>query len=144
MQLQRNKKVNDGVSGSCRIGLKKAAAFFTFILIACIFTGNISAVAPYDTYTYSYSGNVQISPAAYEPVERTIDFGEIGILKSPNDIFYDSGSDRLFIADTGNDRIVVTDRNLKVLKTITGFSFNGKQDSFCEPHGVFVNGKGNL
>ena len=118
--------------------------FVSLILIVSLFTVDVGAETPYDTYTYSYSGNVQISPAAYEPTLKTTDFGEISILKSPNDILYDSARDYIFIADTGNNRIVVTDKELKVIKVISEFDNAGKTDKLSEPYGVFVNKKGNL
>lgn len=122
---------------------------FALILIAAVLTFSafafcVSAETPYETYTYSYSGKAQISPAAYEPKAKTYDFGDIGILKSPNDIFYDKASEKVFIADTGNNRIVVTDKDLKVVKVISEFNNNGAAQTFNQPYGVFVNGKGNL
>ena len=114
------------------------------ILIIGTFTISVSAATSYDTYTYSYSGTVQISPAAYAPELKTTDFGDIGILKSPNDIFYDKTKDCIFIADTGNNRIVVTDKNLNVINVISEFENDGKADKFNQPYGVFVNKSGKL
>lgn len=116
----------------------------SLVLIVSLFTVNASAEASYQTYTYSYSGNVQISPAAYEPELKTTDFGDIGILKSPGDILYDRERDYVIIADTGNNRIVITDKDLKVVKVISEFTVSDETDKFNEPHGVFVNTKGNL
>ena len=81
---------------------KFVTVLIALLLIACVFSSGVSAAAPYDTYTYSYAGNVQISPAAYEPQNKTAEFGEIGSLQSPNDLFYDEERERIFIADTGN------------------------------------------
>ena len=114
------------------------------MLILPMFTLNVTAEAPYDTYTYSYSGDVQISPAAYEPELKTVDFGEAGTLKYPKDILYDKTRDYIFIADTGNNRIIVTDKNFRLLKIISEFDNNGKTETFNAPYGVFVNKKGNL
>ena len=125
--------------------MKKIALFLiAVVLMISTFAFTVSATTSYDTYTYSYSGNAQISPAAYAPTLKTTDFGEIGILKSPNDIFFDKTSDYIFIADTGNNRIVITDKDLKVLKTISEFDNNGNLETFNEPYGVFVNKNGNL
>lgn len=115
--------------------------FVAVILIISVFTFTAGAATSYDTYTYSYSGNVQISPAAYTPAIKTTDFGETGILKSPGDILYDKSRDYIFIADTGNNRIVVTDKNLKVKKVISKF---GNGERFNEPGGLFVSKRGNL
>lgn len=111
-----------------------------FLLMALVFSVSVSAATPYETYTYSYSGDVQISPAAYDPEIKIAEFGEAGILKSPNDILYDAKRDYIFIADTGNNRIVITDKNFNLVKIISEFN----NDKFNEPYGVFVNNDGNL
>lgn len=111
-----------------------------FILVICFSAISVSAATPYETYTYSYSGDVQISPAAYNPQIKISEFGDAGILKSPNDILYDSKRDYIIIADTGNNRIVVIDKNFNVVKIISEFN----NDKFNEPYGVFVNNDGNL
>ena len=123
---------------------KFVTVLIALLLIACVFSSGVSAAAPYDTYTYSYAGNVQISPAAYEPQNKTAEFGEIGSLQSPNDLFYDEERERIFIADTGNDRIVVTDRNLKPVTVLKDFKADGETAAFSEPSGLFVSKKGNL
>lgn len=111
-----------------------------FVLIVCFISVNVSAATPYETYTYSYTGDVQISPTAYNPDLKISEFGEAGTLKAPNDILYDVKRDYIIIADTGNNRIVVTDKDLNVVKIISEFN----NDSFNEPYGVFVNNDGNL
>ena len=88
----------------------------SLIILLGVFALPVSAETPYDTYTYSYSGKVQISPAAYAPETRVSDFGEFEILNSPGDIFYDSGRDYIFIADTGKNRVIVTDKDLNPIK----------------------------
>lgn len=121
--------------------MKKSIKYLVaFILIICFATISVSAATPYETYTYSYSGDVQISPAAYNPQIKIAEFGEAGILKSPNDILYDSKRDYIIIADTGNNRIVITDKDFNVVKIISEFN----NDKFNEPYGVFVNNDSNL
>jgi len=121
--------------------MKKYIKFFVaLVLIICFASVSVSAATPYETYTYSYAGDVQISPAAYNPEIKIAEFGEAGILKSPNDIVYDTKRDFIIIADTGNNRIVVTDKDFNVVKIISEFN----NDKFNEPHGVFVNNDGNL
>ena len=121
--------------------MKKSIKYIiAFILIICFSAISVSAATPYETYTYSYSGAVQISPAAYNPEIKISEFGDAGILKTPNDIFYDTKRDYIIIADTGNSRIVVTDKDFNIVKIISEFN----NDSFNEPYGVFVNNDGNL
>ncbi|MBR4761940.1 MAG: hypothetical protein IK086_04830, partial [Clostridia bacterium] len=125
--------------------MKKLVLFLIItVLISGIFAVNVCAETPYDTYTYSYTGKVQISPAAYAPETRVSDFGEFEILNSPGDIFYDSGRDYIFIADTGKNRVIVTDKDLNPIKEIAEFDNNGVTDSLVAPQGIFVNAKGNL
>ena len=121
--------------------MKKYIKFLVaFILVVCFSAISVSAATPYETYTYSYAGDVQISPAAYNPEIKIAEFGEAGSLKSPNDILYDSKRDLIIIADTGNNRIVVTDKDFNVVKIISEFN----NDKFNEPYGVFVNNDDNL
>lgn len=125
--------------------MKKHIIFLiTLILVISSVTISTSAATPYDTYTYSYAGDAQISPAAYNPETKIAEFGEAGILKTPNDILYDSKRDYIIIADTGNNRILVTDKEFKLIKNLSEFDNNGTTDSFNEPYGVFVNRDGNL
>ena len=104
---------------------------------------------PYDTYTYSQSGKVQISPAAYTPIDKITSFGkgEDGmdiVLNKPGDILYDETRDYIFIADTENNRIVVTDKNFNCVKIISEFTFEGEKQSLNSPGGVFVTNDGRL
>ncbi|MBO4467918.1 MAG: hypothetical protein J5766_01320, partial [Clostridia bacterium] len=125
--------------------MKKLFLFIVaLVLILSSLSVSVSAATSYETYTYTYSGKAQISPAAYTPETKVAEFGEIGILKNPSDIIYDKTRDYIFIADTGNNRVVVTDGNFTVKKVISEFENNGETDSLSEPQGVFVNAKSNL
>lgn len=121
--------------------MKRSIRFLVaFVLIICFGVVTVSAATPYETYTYSYAGDVQISPAAYNPQIKISEFGDAGMLKSPNDVIYDIKRDYIIVADTGNNRIVVTDKDFNLIKIISEFN----NDSFNEPYGVFVNNDGNL
>ncbi len=107
-------------------------------------TISVSAEAPYKTYTYSYSGEVQISPTAYTPETRITNFGDAGILNSPNDIFYDDLQKRILISDTGSNRIIITNEKFETIGIIDEFINNGKEDKFNSPKGLFVTNEGLL
>ena len=100
-----------------------------------------SAATPYATYTYSASGQVLTSPAAYVP-DATIDAAYMGIpggaLSDPRDLFV--GPDqRVYIVEASNASIYVLDRYMKYLFTINTFTNeHGVPDSFANPSGVFV------
>lgn len=99
---------------------------------------------PYDSYNYNYRENIVFTPPPYIP-DGTVEAknysynGEnVGDFKFPQDMFVaDSGE--LYVADTGNNRIVVFDSKLeKVINVITGFDNNGTEDFFKGPQGVCV------
>ncbi len=105
---------------------------------------------PYDTYNYDYMEYIHFTPAAYVP--DTILYGRnftfngesIGDFKTPQDMCKSPDGD-VYVADTGNNRVVVLDGKLKTVKNIlTTFDNNGKEDSLNQPYGVCVSEKGNI
>ena len=68
----------------------------------------------------------------------------IGNFVSPQDICYaDDGN--LYLADTGNNRIVVLNNDMtEVVNIIDGFDNNGVKDGFKSPYGVCISEKGQL
>ncbi|MGG4034740.1 YIP1 family protein [Paenibacillus cisolokensis] len=97
-----------------------------------------------DSYTYNYWGDAVPSPVPYTLL-RTIDGESLGVgpLSNPQDLYV--GPDgRVYIADTGNNRIVILDRNLNAVRVIAEFGNGGSADSFGQPEGVFVDHKGRI
>lgn len=111
-----------------------------FALMLCLsqFAG---AYYSYKTYTYDIDGNYMQSPDAYVPSE-VVDSASIGLktdLNNPADIDVDS-KNNLYIADTGNNRIVVLNNRFKLRFVIESFTNDqGVKDTFSAPEGVFVN-----
>lgn len=129
----------------------KAVISLCLTLIVLFTTEGITAMAdelPYDSYNYDYRKYIHYTPAPYIP-ERTIsglDFtynGEpLGAFKTPQDMCQAPNGD-IYIADSGNNRIVIFDSAMKkVLKIITTFNNNGTEDKFNNPYGVCVSEKG--
>ncbi len=129
----------------------KAVISLCLTLVILFTTKGITAMAdelPYDTYNYDYREYIHFTPSAYIP-ERTItglDFtynGEpLGAFKTPQDMCQAPNGD-IYIADSGNNRIVVLDSAMKkVLKVITTFTNGDKEDKFNNPYGVCVSEKG--
>lgn len=124
--------------------MKKALKILMVSLVLLsVFTLSVVAAVPYETYTYSYTGNEQVSPTAYRPFEKITSFGkdEAGnevLLNQPMDVLYDETRDYIFIADTGNNRIVVTNEKFECVKIISEFEVDGKKETFDSPNGVFV------
>lgn len=122
-----------------------AALVFAGVILA---TGMPSAVQattlPYTTYNYDYREDIVYTPAAYIPLDSkagnsfTYEGESIGNFASPQDLCKSPDGD-IFVADTGNNRIVVLDSAMKEVKNIiTGFDNNGTADTFNAPYGVAV------
>ncbi len=101
------------------------------------------AIEPYSTYTYAKDGTPRQSPTAYSPVTN-VDSAYMGLdlaIKDPRDICVDNDGN-VYIADMGNNRIVVLDQNYFVKFVISDFiNGHGVPDSFTNPQGIFVNDK---
>ena len=130
--------------------LKPFLALCLALIVLCT-TEGVTAMAdelPYDSYNYDYREYIHYTPAPYIP-SRTVsglDFtynGEaLGAFKTPQDMCQAPNGD-IYIADTGNNRIVVLDSAMKkVLKVVTTFNNNGAEDKFNSPYGVCVSEKG--
>ena len=122
------------------------------VCIACIFaclSGLVTHTyaisypedAAFQTYVYNNRSEPVVLPSAFE-VERVLsgtdmtktEFNEL------SDVFYD-GADRIYFCDTKNNRIVVTDTAFELVTEISGFVFEGKQETLNEPQGVYSDGK---
>ena len=112
-------------------------ALLMVLTAACI---TASAGSAYQTYVYSVDGKALYSPDAYTAIS-TIDSDYMGLnvpIENPGDLVTDQAQN-VYIADTGNNRIVVLDRYYKVNFTIAEFSNDqGVPDRLTAPQGVFV------
>ena len=124
---------------------------FVLSLIAAI---PVSASSAYQTYTYSIDGKPLYSPDAYTAngsydslymeLEKSITDAKdesqrnYASLNDPNDLEVDDEGN-LYIADSGNNRILILDRYYKYKFMISKFvNQDGISDSLNEPQGVFV------
>jgi hypothetical protein len=121
-----------------------ALAFVLLFGVVCS-----SAYVAYDTYTYSISGKQMLSPAAYS-TNTSITSTDMGLkdkfgglqLNDAEDIVTDEVGN-VYIADAGNNRIVVLDKYYKVTNVIdTYYDEAGKEVKFNHPEGVFVTDPG--
>ncbi|MCD7762540.1 MAG: NHL repeat-containing protein [Lachnospiraceae bacterium] len=94
---------------------------------------------PYDSYNYTYWNDIVYTPAPYVPAGSvTGDTLGIGNFAEPQDL-YVSDAGLVYVADTGNNRIVVLNSDMdEVLQVIETFDHDGEEDTFSAPYGVFV------
>ncbi len=118
-----------------------------FILALMLLSEPTKAFAqtlPYDTYNYDSKKNIVYTPAAYIPEE--VYFGtdlECGEFSGPKDMFI-AENGTLYVADTGNNRIVVMNLEMELIRIIDCFERNGETETFKNPSGVYCDREGTL
>ena len=103
-----------------------------------------SAAVPYTSYTYDSYGNAVTTSHIYEPA--SVLSGQdmkAGQLTEPRDMSL-SPSGELYILDSGNGRVIVLDRQLRLNRIVDTFTSNGETTELDKPTGLFVDGNGNL
>ena len=120
--------------------LKKIfAGMASWVCALSMLTGNVSADEAYDVYNYDRWGEAIPSQAGYL-ADRSVSGLELGIgdFSSPSDIFRaDDGM--FYIADTGNNRIVVVNSEFdEVVDIIDSFEYNGDKLTLKNPGSIFI------
>lgn len=108
-------------------------------LLALIFATPVLAQEAYVGFTTNAWGEAVPAPAGYRV--REVKTGEdmgAGSFNKPQDLFYDKHQSRLWLADTGNARVVVLDREMTFLREYTAAG----EVPFVTPSGIFVSKEG--
>jgi len=127
--------------------IKRVVSFLIIILVLAVtivpLEARMADTVPYDTYIYDYWEYIVFTPAPYVPGETISGVGlGIGAFSDPQGIFV-AHDDAVYIADTGNSRIVILEPDLYTVRdVITTFNNNGAADSFNKPRGVAVSTDG--
>lgn len=120
--------------------IKKIILIPIIIILVFVNSAEVSAGTnlPYQTYNYDYWNDIYFTPAAYIP-DGNISGADLGIdnLVTPQDL-YVAEDGRSYICDTGNNRILVLDNNMKLQTVISSFDQEGKSDTFNAPSGIYV------
>lgn len=119
---------------------KIALILLSLLTILPLAVLGVSASSAYQTYTYSIDGEALYSPDAYSAV-NSVNYEDMGLdtdFSSPSDIVTDKDGN-VYIADTGNNRIVVLNRYYEYRFSISTFvNDKGNNDKLSGPKGVFV------
>ncbi len=111
----------------------KIAKISAAFLCACTILGtgaaSVSAETPYKTYTEDGYGRIQETQTAYLAYETIVKFGE-SFFDNPNDM-YVTDDGEIYVADTGNSRVVVGNLESEEIKIIG-------EGILTTPMGVFV------
>ncbi len=129
-----------------KLGRRAAALVLTILILGMSIGETVRASSlPYDTYNYDYREDAVFTPSAYVPDTSVsgVNLG-IGAFSSPQDMCV-AQDGKIYVADTGNNRIVILDSAMKnVIKVIDEFERDGQIDTFKAPYGVAVSEKNEL
>ena len=115
------------------------------LAIAAALTISAAAQGAFDSYVYNTEKEAVAAPDAVtlaavytgESMETTALNGASDLCAGPDG--------RLYLADTGNNRIVVLDSTLKAERIVDGFTDEeGRRQSFSAPQGLFIHEDGRL
>lgn len=93
--------------------------------------------ASFYSYIYDNESQAVAAPDAATPV-RNVTGDELGVgaFNLPQDLFI--YNNEMYIVDTGNNRIVISNMDFTKARVISSFDNNGKKDTFNEPQGICV------
>ena len=120
-------------------GLKKLISLISAAAISIsVLAVNTSALEAYDPYSYDRWGDAVASQAGYT-AEKYVDGNTIGCgaLNEPADLFI-SHDNLMYIADKGNNRIVITDLDFNFVKEMKEFTYKDETLTLSKPTGVYV------
>ena len=124
-----------------KISRKLLSCFLLLAVMVCMIP-TAHAQSTFNSYTYDEWDESQKAPAGYEPVlvKNGMEIGT-GNWKTPSDFFMDSKG-RLYVADTGNERILVLNEDLELQEIIDTVSMNGEDISLADVQGLYVSDEG--
>ncbi|MFW6309407.1 MAG: YIP1 family protein [bacterium] len=116
---------------------KRYIWIFIILLIFCL-SPEIGAVIEFnESYTYNFWSEVVPGPEVYRYEGRiTGEDLDVDEFNSPRDIYIQD--EWLYVADTGNNRIVYFNLNESQGEVIDSFQKEGKEETFNNPMGIFV------
>lgn len=131
--------------------MKKTIRFIALALLTCLFLSiPVNALSShqkiYDTYSYSYDDNSELAgTTAYLPTE-TLNGNDLGVGPFDNltDIYINESTGKVFITDSGKNRIIITDSAFSNVSVLYGGTLNGQLSNFSSPNGIFIDSQNNI
>ena len=125
----------------------KLIVFFSSVLLllgAAALSPTIAYALPYGNETLGPDGQLAVAQPSYIPEGKIViphGYTEVDRFSSPEDMCVDKNDDKIYIADTGNSRIVLLDKNDEsYCQEITEYQ-NAQEETikFKKPSGVAIN-----
>ena len=128
---------------------KKIAAFaLSAVVAAGVMAPSAYADEAYYGYNYNWWNDPVPSQNGYvvDRIVTGVDLG-VGAFSEPNDIFVDDATGKIYIVDSNNARIVITDENLNSGTVLDTFKYSNefteersivKKTTLDSPQGIFV------
>lgn len=124
---------------------KSKLRMISFLLFIFLITPAARVLAESESYTYTYEFfDIQLeSPDAYTPEALLLGSSlGIGDFSNPKGLFV--RDEHCYIVDTGNNRIVVVDKQFNLIRVIDKVLMDGTESTFLNPSDVFVDKNGDL
>ncbi len=128
--------------------IKRAGMVIASVVMLLTSAMTVNAEDGTYTYNYDYWGDVQDSPDAYDVsgVYTAADLGLEQQFKNPEGMFV--SGDRVYVCDTGNNRIVelqrVSKERFQVVRTFDSFQGSAEVKTFASPTDIAVSEDGYL
>lgn len=106
------------------------------LLLVVLFSVSAGAES-YENYVYDSDGKAAAEPQAYVWDGKITgeDLGA-GTLNSPKDVFVYK-DEKIYISDTGNNRVIELDGNYNLVRVIDSVNNNGTKEQLNQPNSVF-------
>ena len=129
--------------------LKKIISVLALVLIMSVLFGGLGAsavgdITDYDSYIYDAKGKAIAAPVPYE-YYGSISADTLGLSGELQVVEIDKDTNgNLYLLDSKNSRVIITDSNYSLIKVIDSFEFEGERHTFSAPQGICVAKSGSI